>query len=361
MKIIDKYILFRFLKIVAVSLLSFIIVVVIVDLIENIDKFIDNNATFDVVILYYIYYLPFIIILALPVSVLLSTMFTIGSIARYHELEVMKATGLSLYRLSLPLLIAGFIISLFMMVFTDVVGVPAEVKKAEIKHEQIEKRKPRDGRVRQNVIKAGKDGWIVYAKLYNERQNYGESVVIQQIESNEVKVAIKAVRMSWLEADSTWDLINATRRIFEDGTETEFNAYDTLRADFLPHTPQVMEHRQKNPRDTRLFELLKLIEMKKWMKQDISKEKVELYLKFSFPFSNFIIIILGIPLAANPRRSGSTVGFGISVTVSFIYFIILRAGQSFGHNGSLPPFLAATIGNIIFLVIGLALFLKARK
>lgn len=361
MKIIDKYILFRFLKIIAVSLLAFIVVVIIVDLIENIDKFIDHNATIDLIILNYIYFIPFIIILALPVSVLLATMFTFGSLAKYHELEVIKATGLSLYRLSLPILTAGFIISIALIIFTDTIGVPASAKKKELKNQKIEKRNTDRGRIRQNVIKAGKDGWIVFARLYNERQNFGENVVIQKIEDNEIKVALRAIRMSWLESDSTWELISATKRSFEDGVETEFSSYDTLIASFLPHTPRVMKHRQKNPQNTRFFELLEVIEMKKWMKQDISKEMVELYLKISFPFANFVIIFLGIPMAANPRRSGGTVGFGISVVVSFIYFIILRTGQTFGHNGSLPPLLAATIGNIVFLVIGLFMFIKARK
>lgn len=361
MKIIDKYILFRFLKIVAVSLLAFIVVVIIVDLIENIDKFIDHNATIGMVILNYIYYIPFIIILATPVAVLLSTMFTFGSIAKYHELEVMKATGLSLYRLSLPIIVAGFFISVALMIFTDVIAVPATLKQQELKEQRIEKRKTDRGRIRTNVIKAGKDGWIVFARLYNERANYGENVIIQKIEDNEVKVALRALQMNWLESDSTWELINATQRTFENGIEKEFYFYDTLIASFLPHTPQVMKHRKDKPRETRFFELLEIIEMKKWMKQDVSKEMVELYLKISVPFANLIIIFLGIPMAANPSRAGGTVGFGISVVVSFIYFIILRTGQTLGYNGSLPPLLAATIGNIIFLIIGLAMFVKARK
>ncbi len=361
MKIIDKYILFRFLKIIAVSLLAFIIVVIIVDLIENIDKFIDHNAPINLIILNYVYYIPFIIILALPVSVLLSTMFTFGSLAKYHELEVMKATGLSLYRLSFPILVAGFFISIVLIVFTDFVGVPASVAKEELKTEQIEKRRTDRGKVRHNVIKAAKDGWIVFARLYNERQNYGENVVIQKIEDNEIKVALRALKMDWIDSLKTWELITASRRTFEEGVETEFASFDTLIASFLPHTPKVMKHRYGDPRETRFFELLEIIEMKQWMKQDVAREKVELYLKISFPFANFIIIFLGIPMAANPRRSGGTVGFGISVVVSFIYFIILRTGQTFGYNGSLPPLLAATIGNIIFLAIGLAMFFKARK
>ncbi len=359
MKIIDKYILGRFLKILGLALLSFIIVVVIVDLIENIDKFIDNKAPFKLVVLYYFYYTPFILILALPVATLLSTMFTIGSLAKYHELEVMKATGLSLYRMSLPILITGFIISLATIVFSDFVMVPADIEKDRIKKEDIEKRAPADERLRQNVIKAGRDGWIVFARRYDERTDQGEQIVIQQIESNQIKVAIKANDMFW--ADSGWVLTGVTKRVFESGNETEFMTYDTLFAGFLPHTPSIMRYRQKAPRDARFFELLEMIKLKKWMRQDTAQDLVELYLKISFPFFNFIIIILGIPLAANPRRSGGSVGFGLSIIISFIYFVILRAGQSFGYNHDLPPFLAATIGNIIFLIVGLAMFVKARK
>lgn len=359
MKIIDKYILGRFLKILSLALLSFIIVVVIVDLIGNIDKFIDNKAPIKLIVSYYFYYTPFIMILALPVATLLSTMFTIGTLAKYHELEIMKATGLSLYRLSLPILITGFVISLATMAFSDFVMVPANIEKDRIKKEDIEKRAPTDERLRQNVIKAGRDGWIVFARKYDEKTDRGELIVIQQIVANEIKVAIKANEMFW--ADSGWVLTGATKRTFEAGNEVGFMAYDTLFAGFLPHTPSIMRYRQKAPRDARFFELLEMIKLKKWMRQDTAQDRVELYLKVSFPFFNFIIIILGIPLAANPRRSGGSVGFGLSIIISFIYFVILRAGQSFGYNHDLPPLLAATIGNLIFFIVGLVMFIKAKK
>ncbi|MCD6161951.1 MAG: LptF/LptG family permease [candidate division Zixibacteria bacterium] len=346
-------------KILGFALLAFILVVIIVDLIENIDKFIDSQATTRLVILYYIYYIPFIIILALPVATMLSTMFTIGSLAKYHELEVMKATGLSLYRLTAPILIAGFIISIAAIFFTDLIVTPSNYKKDRIKKVQIQKRDTSRGKIRQNVIKTGKDGWVVYARTYNENTKTGDFTIIEKIEDNKIKIAIGAVNMFW--ADSGWILTGVTKRVFEGDKETEFIALDTLFGDFLPQTPEIMSHRMKKPRDTRFFELIKTIQLKKWMGQETSRDKVELYLKISFPFINFIIIILGIPLAANPRRSGGSVGFGISIIVSFIYFVLLRAGQSFGYNQNLPPLLAATIGNLIFLAVGTVLFIKARK
>jgi lipopolysaccharide export system permease protein len=172
-------------------------------------------------------------------------------------------------------------------------------------------------------------------------------------------VAIKANTMIW--ADSGWLLVNAAKREFTADKETSFDQYDTLYAGFLSQTPETMSHKLKKPRDTKFFELLDLIKLKKVMGQDTAREEVELNLKFSVPFINFIIIIMGIPLAANPRRSGGSVGFGLSIIISFIYFVFLRAGQSFGYTRELPPVLAAWIGNIVFLCIGLVMFFKARK
>jgi lipopolysaccharide export system permease protein len=341
------------------ALLAFILVVVIVDVIENVDKFIDNKAPVGLVVYYYILYLPFIIVLVLPVAVLLSTMFTIGSLARYHELTVMKASGLSLYRLSVPLLLAGFVISLMMIVFSDGVMVPAEAKRDIVKSSQIEHRTDAEGLLLTNVIKPGRQDWVVFARTYNEKTNTGQYALIQKIENNQLKISIRANSMVW--ADSGWILNGASKRVFEGEKEIQFSKYDTLFAGFLSQTPQTMSHKLKKPRDTRFFELLDLIKLKKIMGQDTARDEVELYLKFSFPFINFIIIIMGIPLAANPRRSGGSVGLGLSVIISFLYFVILRAGQSFGYTHELPPLLSVWIGNIIFFVIGMIMFLKARK
>ena len=97
------------------------------------------------------------------------------------------------------------------------------------------------------------------------------------------------------------------------------------------------------------------------MFEPANKEWVELYLKITFPFANFILVLIGIPLAANPRRSGPSVGFGLSIIISFIFFVLIRTGQSLGNNGKIPPLLAASVGDIFFLLVGAALFFKARK
>ena len=111
MKKLDQYLLKQFFNILIMALLGFISIFVIVDLIENLDRFIDNSVPGKIVLTYYFYSLPWFINIALPMSVLISTIFSVGLMAKRNEWTAMKATGISLYRIALPLLLSGLFIS----------------------------------------------------------------------------------------------------------------------------------------------------------------------------------------------------------------------------------------------------------
>jgi lipopolysaccharide export system permease protein len=213
--------------------------------------------------------------------------------------------------------------------------VPAEANATGLRKHQIEHRADTQGLLLTNVIKPGKDGWVIFARSYNEKTKTVEGALVQKIKSNRIEASIRANTMVW--ADSGWILTGAVKRIFDGDKEISFNKYDTLFASFLSQTPELMSHKAKKPRDTRFFELLELIQLKKIMGQDTARDRVELYLKFSFPFINFIIILLVSRWPQNPKRAGGSVGLGLSVIISFLYFVILRAGQSFGTIKSFLP------------------------
>ena len=88
---------------------------------------------------------------------------------------------------------------------------------------------------------------------------------------------------------------------------------------------------------------------------------MERHLKISLPFASFIVVLIGAPLASRKRRGGMGFNFGVSLLVSFTYFIVIRTGQVLGHQGILEPLLAAWLGNLIFLSIGLFSLLAIRK
>jgi lipopolysaccharide export system permease protein len=94
---------------------------------------------------------------------------------------------------------------------------------------------------------------------------------------------------------------------------------------------------------------------------DARKWIVDLNLKIAMPFANFIVVLLGAPLASRKKRGGAGFNFGISLMISFIYFILIRTGQVLGHQGTLTPILAAWLGNLVFISIGLYTLLSVRK
>ena len=112
MKKLDIYIIRQFLSTLGMTLLGFVSVILIVDLIENLDRFIDNAIPARITIKYYIYAIPWFVNIGLPMSMLISTVFTVGMLAKRNELTAMKSNGISLYRIAIPVASLGFIISL---------------------------------------------------------------------------------------------------------------------------------------------------------------------------------------------------------------------------------------------------------
>lgn len=140
-----------------------------------------------------------------------------------------------------------------------------------------------------------------------------------------------------------------------------YETFDRLLRLDLKIEPEAFAQRQKKPEEMGYFELLDYVKVKKRSGQDVAKETTELYLKISFPFVNFIIVLFGAPIAANPKRSGVAIGFAISLFISFVYYTLIRMGQSFGYSGKLSPLFAAWSANTLFFILGVILLIKAKK
>ena len=111
MKKLDLYLLNQFLIVLFLAIIGFVSIFLIVDLIENLDRFMDNNVPKKIVIKYYIYTLPYFLSIGLPMSVLISTVISFGYLVKRNEWTAMKASGISIYRVAIPLVFSGFLLS----------------------------------------------------------------------------------------------------------------------------------------------------------------------------------------------------------------------------------------------------------
>ncbi|OQX95456.1 hypothetical protein B6I21_05345, partial [candidate division KSB1 bacterium 4572_119] len=161
MKILDKYLLSNFFGTLIFSLVAFSAIFIIIDVIGFLDKFIDHNVPIPVVAKYYVFYLPYIIILTLPVATLLSSLFSVGQLARYNEITAMRASGLSNYRILTPLFIAGILISMLSM-YTGERFVPfTNQQKKDVYESYVSRKKKKSKRKTKNIqLQIEQDKWL---------------------------------------------------------------------------------------------------------------------------------------------------------------------------------------------------------
>ncbi len=359
MRILDKYISQNFLGTMIFALISFAAIYVVIDLVGFLDKFIDQNVSFLIVGQYYLYYLPYILILTLPVATLLASLFSVGQLARYSELIAMQASGLSLYRILYPLVVLGIFISLIATYVGERFVPYANQKKKEVYETHVNKTKRRHikGRTKDINLQIDENRWLLIG-VFDTKINTAFKVSIQDFEGNMLIRRVDAPQMEWDE--NRWILKDGYIRHFKNNVERaqEFKFYELKNDRF---NPMDIAKIQKKHEEMSYWELKNFIEEVKRTGGNPDRWRVDLYLKFAFPFANFIIILFGAPLASRKTRSGTAISFGVSLFVCFLYFGFIKIGQSLGHNGTLPPLLAAWLGNIFFGLGAIFIFVRSSK
>jgi lipopolysaccharide export system permease protein len=386
MRLLDQYVSKKFILNLLFSLTAFASIFVTVDLLEALSEFIDRKAPAIAVASYYFYYLPYIIILSMPVAMLLASMFSVGQLSKYNELTAMLAAGRSLYRILLPILAIGLLISGAMLLFAEQVMPIANQRKAEIKQRYIE-RMPKNlpARLSNLYFQETADSAVapgdenistlgntpvrrIFIGYYDEANRIAQKVSVQEYQGIFISRRVDALQMHWQEAAyskapvrraGVWEMVQGYRRQFDEANETAVR-FDTLAMPELSFTPQVLTKVQKDPEEMSYGELQKFIREVARNGGNPDRWLVDLYLKISFPLANFIIVLFGAPLAAGRIRSGGAVGVATSLVICFLYFGTVKTSQSMGQNGTLDPLLAAWLGNFIFLAAGLVILLKAR-
>lgn len=358
MTLLDKYLVKKFLINLLFSISAFVLIFLVIDLIENVDKFIDRDAALSVVLVYYFYYIPYIISLTLPICMLLSCLFSLGSMSQHNEIVAQKSAGVSLYRIFFPLFVLSFFISILSGFFNEFVVPWTNQERLDLYRYEIKKNPRNQGSRRNNIYLQDEFDRKISIAFYDGNKIEARKVSLQYFNGRQLIRRVDAQSMTWDE--NNWILHNVVERNFVDTTVT-IHKYDQLVQADLQFKPENLLELQKQPEEMSYLELQSFIKEMRQIGGEVRKWVVELYVKISYPFANFIIILFGAPIAARKRRSGTAVGIGISLMVCFIYFLFIRMGQVMGHQGTLDPWLGAWLGNIIFGVAGLYTLISARK
>ena len=363
MKKLDIYIVRQFLVTLSMTLVGFLCVILIVDLIENLDRFIDNSIPANITIKYYIYAIPWFLNIGLPMSMLISTVFSVGLLAKRNELTAMKATGISLYRIALPITIIGLIVSFISFELDNTWVSKGNEVRYNIEREYMKRR----SRVKaqtdlQNVFLQKNEKTHISIGRYKVETTVGRSITAIALENGTVSQRIDARGIKWLDSLNTWNVTDFSIREFNSIGEVKdmtMSRGDTLLE--LNFTPEDITQQSKTPDEMNFAELTLRIDQLKKNGVDTTKWEVDRLFKISFAFTNLIVVLFGLPLVVMKSKGGLSFGAGMGIFVIFIYYAFIKFGMSMGYKGIMSPLTAAWMGNVIFSIGGMLLLVFARK
>ncbi|MDR2693639.1 MAG: LptF/LptG family permease [Chitinispirillales bacterium] len=356
----------------AVGLLAALIVIfVTIDYVSNLRKF--DNAAFEQIILYYQYFLPFIVLTVLPIVLFLSSMFSVGRLAKLSELTAMKAAGVNVRQLTMPLLLIGLLLSGGVFYGGEMVLPRANERRALISASFGKPAAPREGDAKtaaQNpepsVIREYRRNFFYFAApnvmyYFNEfctspqffrgvrRYVFTQSGLRERVDADAAEFD-----------DTGWRFVKGQARAFAADKLTA-GGFDVMPDSILTAVPSDLVKRVKSKEAMSYWELASHIEAAKHRGEKAQKFMAELQFKIALPFMNFIVILFGISLASRTGRRGGTALLGVGLLLSFLYWILSRFALVFAQNGYLPTLVGAWVGNVIFFIVGLALYRKAAR
>ncbi len=345
MRTLDRYVLREWSKILGLVMIGFPILVIIFDLTDRLDRYLNRGLAKGAVALSYVFGLPDTLFMVLPAGVLFATVFTVGALGRNSELVAAMASGRSFHRTVRPLLLAAGAAFLGGLLLGELAPV-ATSRKLELLGEKA----IRSTTSRYNFVYRGDKGWVYAVGSLEIGSRRMRDVILERGGAGPDYPTIVLAAKSGRHDDTTarWMLAGgALRYLLGPDRELAFG-FDSAQARALKEGPTDLLAEPKSPDEMRYAELSRYIDALARSGTDAKKLAVERALKIAVPFTCIIIALFGAPLAVTSPRSGFAFGVGVSLATAFVFLLTVQLTKAIGAGGVLPPTLAAWLPNMVF-------------
>ena len=290
---------------------------------------------------------------------LLATLMAFGKLSSSSEIVAMKSGGVSYYRIVAPVLVVGFVVSMFSVIWAEKVVPPCNAEQRRILTQEIRgNTKPRTQEHVVIKMLKGSTQRITYARSFDEKTGILDKVTIEEFQNNRLVRVQTADKATW-EGDK-WVMDKGTVYSLDDKEGITSKASFTQQVIPLNAKPREVSLEQKDADEMTLGELKGYIAVLERQHQPTSYYWTEIYMRFAIPLASFVFALLGAPLGTQRQRSGSSIGLGMSVIVIFVYYGIMAFTTGLGKGGVIPAPLAAMSSNLICLVAGIFLLKRTN-
>jgi len=354
MRLIDKYVLKRFLGSFFFVVLVIVAVIVMIDITEKIDDFGEHEdlTLYQIIFEYYLNFIPFIANMITPLTVFIATVFVTAKMAGHTEIIAILSSGVSFRRFMFPYLIGALIIASISFLLTGWVIPKSNRERVKFEVTYIKSKFYYDKR---NVHIQVEPNVYLYLQSYNNQSNKGYQFTMERLEGTELKEKLSAKRLEWNEEKEKWTLKQWQHRKIDGLAEiiTEGDEKDTT----LVIHPKEFENDYRNYDGMTIDELNEHISLLKSRgASNVELYEVEKYIRYTSPFAVLILTFMGIIVSARKSRGGTGLQIAIGFLLSFLYILFFIMSKTVAETGSLHPILSVWIPNIVFTGVSLIMY-----
>jgi lipopolysaccharide export system permease protein len=359
-KLIDRYIIRKFLGTFFFSLVLILTIAVVFDFAEKIDNFMERNAPVHAIIFdYYMNFIPYFATLFAPLFVFIAVIFFTSKLATNTEIIAILNSGMSFRRMLWPYFISAIVIAVFTFSLTNFVIPKSNLKRIDFEDKYY---KPSNRKAPvENIHRLVSKNVFMYMGNYNPLGMRGQNFTIELFnDSGRLVSKLSSQSVVYDTTMNKWTAINYYIREIEGNQEkiTKGDKIDTaliIRPVDLSRDPGfvgTMTYKELNDY-IGILRLQGSDELKLFL--------IEKHRRFANPFAVFILTLIGVSLSSRKIRGGIGMNIGIGLTLSFSYILFLQFASQFSLKGNLGPMLAMWIPNILYMGIGLILYRLAPK
>ncbi len=353
---LDRYVFTEFWKIFVTTALGFPILVNIIDLTDNLDKYLSQHLSPGRIALSYLYWLPDSMFMVLPAAVLFATVFSIGALTRHSEITAAKASGISFYRFIAPIFAGAVIATILGLILGELAPITNKKRLEILQSDRVNLSSDRynfayaadRGRVYKigalHLLTPSIDGMVI------ERKGNGPDYPSFVVTANTARYS----------ARNGWVLQRGAMHVIPDTLHNMTITFDSLVDRHFTEAPKQLTLTQKAPTDMGFRELGRFITSMERSGAEVNELRVERMLKIAIPITCIVILLFGAPLATSTQRGGAAYGVGVSLGTTVIFLMLIQLTKGIGGKGMIPADLAAWLPSIIFGIVGVILFARVR-
>lgn len=339
------------------------ILFIIGDVFGFLDEILRERIPVTSLAVFYWYLTPFILVQIIPVSVLISCVYILGDLNRHSEITALRASGISVWKILRPMLVAAFILGLCMFILNDRLLPPAMRIANKIRYERLDigkRAKENKAITIKNIAIYGYGNRIIFAKDFDIKNNILNDVIMHQHDVQNDLILRLSMRTLYWTVNKTWKANDVV--LYRMNNKGEFIGEPVISGELdidMNETPTDFVNNQWKP------EYMSFMQLKKYIRIFASSGQkayrrllVDLNYKLAFPFTCIVMILISAPFALSTRRGGALIGMAKGIVIALMYIPVMAVGLALAKGGMLPPALGAWLGNILFGGFGIYMLNK---